>query len=84
MLPPKPALLGHLMAKRSYDGGTLSGSSYLPYSMRGSLYGTFVFPVDAVYEIRFRAVNLRAEDVTDLRPAKGAASDHSGGSRRGR
>ena len=59
--PPQPVLLAKLMAKRSYDGGSLSGSNYLPYSMRGNLYGTFNFPVDAEYELRFRVMNLRPD-----------------------
>jgi len=62
--PSKPTVLVRLMAKRSYDGGSLSGSHYLPYSMRGALYGTFLFPVDAEYELRFRVMNLRDEEET--------------------
>ncbi len=63
--PDKPILLTHLMAKRSYDIGEVSGSNYLPYAMRGNLYGSFVFPVDAEYEIRFRVMNLRGDENAD-------------------
>lgn len=63
--PEKPILLTHLMAKRSYDIGAVSGENYLPYSMRGNLYGSFIFPVDAEYEIRFRVMNLRADERQD-------------------
>ena len=57
-LPAQPGVLTRLMARRSYDGGAMAGSSYLPYSMRGALYGTYVFPADGEYELRFRAMNL--------------------------
>ncbi len=63
--PAKPGVLTRLMARRSYDGGGLAGSSdYLPYSMRGALYGNYTFPVDAEYELRFRVMNLRDEERT--------------------
>jgi hypothetical protein len=48
------------MAKRS--AGQAPGadeSLVLPYSIRGALYGSHVFPVDAEYELRFRPVNYR-------------------------
>ncbi|MCU1327017.1 MAG: hypothetical protein JWN34_2387 [Bryobacterales bacterium] len=64
--PAKPVLLSHQLAKRSYDfgvasgtEGSIAGASYLPYAMRGNLEGSFLFPVDAEYEIRFRVMNLR-------------------------
>ncbi len=64
--PQKPVLISHQLAKRSYDFGVAAGAensaaggTYLPYSMRGNLEGSFVFPVDAEYEIRFRVMNLR-------------------------
>ena len=61
--PAKPGVLTRLMARRSYDGGGMAGSSdYLPYSMRGALYGSYTFPVDAEYELRFRVMNLRDEE----------------------
>jgi hypothetical protein len=68
-LPAKPTVLARLMAKRSYDGGTLYGSNYLPYSMRGALYGSYAFPVDGEYELRFRVMNLRADDQSLTREA---------------
>ncbi len=76
-LPPKPTVLARLMARRSYDGGGLSGSEYLPYSMRGALYGTYLFPVDAQYELRFRVMNLRNEE--EVAPDPGAPARRRGG-----
>ncbi|MGH9674815.1 MAG: DUF1592 domain-containing protein [Bryobacteraceae bacterium] len=67
-LPEKPTVLARLMARRSYDGGSFSGSHYLPYSMRGALYGTWMFPADAEYELRFRVMNLRNEEETPADP----------------
>ena len=62
-LPAQPGVMTRLMARRSYDGGGLDNSStYLPYSMRGALYGSYVFPVDAEYELRFRVMNLREDE----------------------
>ena len=75
-VPPKPTVLARLMARRSYDGGTLLGSGYLPYSMRGALYGTWRFPVDAEYELRFRVMNLRNEE--EANPDPGAPSRRRG------
>ena len=63
--PPQPVLISHQLARRSYDFGaaegetSATGATYLPYSMRGNLEGSFLFPVDAEYEIRFRVMNLR-------------------------
>ncbi len=59
-LPEEPTLLVRYMAKRS--AGQAPGadeSQVLPYSIRGALYGSHIFPVDAEYEIRFRPVNYR-------------------------
>lgn len=61
--PKKPGNLTRLLAKRSHDAqGSLANSNYLPYSMRGSLYGTYRFPVDGEYELRLRVVNFRGQD----------------------
>ena len=66
-IPPKPILLTRLMAKRSQESGrSLGHSTILPYSMRGALYGSYVFPADAEYELRFRTVNFRGQDPSDL------------------
>ena len=59
-LPTEPTLLARYMGKRSHDAGNdLSGSDVLPFSLRGALYGTHLFPWDADYEFRFRAANYR-------------------------
>ncbi len=39
---------------------------YLPYSLRGAMYGTFTFPVDGEYEFRLRIANFRGESDADL------------------
>ncbi|MBL8211806.1 MAG: DUF1592 domain-containing protein [Bryobacterales bacterium] len=58
-----PSILAHYLGKRSGDNESGSaGSSYLPYSMRGALYGTYVFPADAQYEFRFRVVDRRLDE----------------------
>ena len=58
--PEEPTLLARYTGKRSHDAeGTLTAAGILPYSMRGSLYGTHLFSWDADYEIRFRAANYR-------------------------
>ena len=59
-LPAEPTLLARYMGKRSHDAGNdLTGATILPYSMRGALYGSHLFPWDAEYELRFRAANYR-------------------------
>ena len=59
-LPAEPTLLARYMGRRSHDAGNdLSGTDVLPFSMRGALYGTHLFPWDADYEFRFRAANYR-------------------------
>jgi hypothetical protein len=80
-VPAKPTVLARLMARRSYDGGSVLGADYLPYSMRGALYGSWRFPVDAEYELRFRVMNLRNETSAQpgdrgerLRAASGASA----------
>ena len=59
-LPPKPTKLAVFMPKKGPDEpfGTASGIT-LPYSIRGSMYAHYVFPVSAEYEIRVRILNHR-------------------------
>ncbi len=59
------AILAHYLGKRSGDAeGSVAGiaSSYLPYSIRGALFGSFVFPGEATYEFRFRVVDRRLDE----------------------
>src|SRR5260370_38223703 len=67
--PAKPGLLARLMPKKGHDEPeNLATNTYLPYSMRGALYGTFPFPVEAEYEFRIRITNFRGQDERDLSP----------------
>ena len=47
---------------------------YLPYSLRGAMYGNFTFPVDGEYEFRLRIANFRGDDgdITDEERARRA------------
>jgi len=95
-LPAKPTRLVRLLNRRSPDANDiLSTGSYLPYSMRGAMYGTWVFPVDAEYEFRLRIANFRGDtEAANLSPeeqAKAAAerrarfaATQKGGAGRGR
>jgi hypothetical protein len=59
-LPDEPFQLAHYMARRSHDAdGSLDSADTLPYSMRGALYGSHLFPWTAEYELRFRVANYR-------------------------
>jgi hypothetical protein len=59
-IPETPIRLAHYMGRRSNDGdNTPQGANSLPYSMRGALYGSHLFPWTAEYELRFRAANYR-------------------------
>ncbi len=59
-LPAEPTLLARYMGRRSHDAGNhLTGANILPYSMRGALWGSHLFPWNAEYELRFRAANYR-------------------------
>lgn len=65
-LPNKPTRLIRLLNRRSPDVNDVANSFYgvaLPYSMRGAMYGTWVFPADAEYEFRLRIANFRGGDV---------------------
>ena len=69
-VPPKPTRLVRLMNRRSQDAYDVlsEGKSgiYLPYSLRGAMYGNFTFPVDGEYEFRLRIANFRGESDADL------------------
>jgi hypothetical protein len=77
-LPPKPTRLIRLMNRRSQDAYDVlsEGNSgvYLPYSLRGAMYGDFTFPVDGEYEFRLRIANFRGDDadITDEERARRA------------
>jgi hypothetical protein len=77
-VPPKPTRLIRLMNRRSQDAYDVlsEGTSgvYLPYSLRGAMYGNFTFPVDGEYEFRLRIANFRGDDadITDEERARRA------------
>jgi hypothetical protein len=77
-LPEKPTRLVRLMNRRSQDAYDVlsEGTSgiYLPYSLRGAMYGNFTFPVDGEYEFRLRIANFRGDDgdLTDEERARRA------------
>lgn len=83
-LPEKPTRLVRLLNRRSPDAADVLSSgnyaSYLPYSMRGAMYGSWTFPADAEYEFRLRIANFRGADrpqrrrgIRDPQAADGAA-----------
>ena len=78
-LPPKPTRIARLLNRRSPDADDVLSSgnagTYLPYSLRGAMYGTWVSPVDAEYEFRLRIANFRGDtgDLTDEQKAQQAA-----------
>ncbi len=75
-LPPKPTRLARLLNRRSPDADDVlsagNAGTYLPYSIRGAMYGTWVSPVDAEYEFRLRIANFRGDtgDLTDEQKAR--------------
>ena len=77
-IPAKPTRLVRLMNRRSQDAYDVisEGNSgvYLPYSLRGAMYGNFTFPVDGEYEFRLRIANFRGDDadITDEERARRA------------
>ena len=92
-VPAKPTRLVRLMNRRSQDAYDVlsEGTSgvYLPYSLRGAMYGNFTFPVDGEYEFRLRIANFRGDDgdLTDeerpaARKSGGSCSKRAGSSRR--
>jgi hypothetical protein len=64
-LPSKPGRLVRLLNRRSPDANDVlaegNAGIYLPYSLRGAMYGTWTFPVDAEYEFRLRFANFRGD-----------------------
>ncbi len=65
-VPDKPTKLIRLLNRRSPDAADTASveasDAYLPYSMRGAMYGSWNFPVDGEYELRLRIANFRSED----------------------
>ena len=64
-VPDKPTRLARLLNRRSPDANDVlsngNAGSYLPYSMRGAMYGAWTAPIDAEYEFRLRIANFRQE-----------------------
>jgi hypothetical protein len=77
-VPDKPMRLVRLMNRRSQDAYDVvtegNAGIYLPYSLRGAMYGNFTFPVDGEYEFRLRIANFRGDDgdLTDEERARRA------------
>jgi mono/diheme cytochrome c family protein len=71
-LAPKPGLLASLMPKKGPEAALRPSSSgtITPYSIRGAMFGSFVFPVDADYEIRVRVINHRDQLSIDFMAPK--------------
>src|SRR4051812_1221176 len=85
--PAKPGLIVRLLNRRSQDNyDVLSNGNqgvWLPYSLRGAMYGNFTFPVDGEYEFRMRIANFRGADTDNTNPdlpggAPGAAGAPAG------
>lgn len=62
--PAKPTKLIRFMSKKSQDDPTPNA---LPYSYRGAIYGSFVFPVNGEYELRMRVANYRPRSTDSAR-----------------
>lgn len=64
-VPDKPTRLARLLNRRSPDANDVlangNAGSYLPYSMRGAMYGAWTAPIDGEYEFRLRIANFRQE-----------------------
>ena len=63
--PEEPTRLARLLNRRSPDVNDVvaaTSASDFPYSLRGAMYGAWVFPVDAEYEFRLRIANFRSEE----------------------
>ena len=77
-VPDRPMRLVRLMNRRSQDAYDVvaegNAGVYLPYSLRGAMYGNFTFPVDGEYEFRLRIANFRGDDgdLTDEERARRA------------
>jgi Protein of unknown function (DUF1592)/Protein of unknown function (DUF1588)/Protein of unknown function (DUF1587)/Protein of unknown function (DUF1585)/Protein of unknown function (DUF1595) len=69
-VPEKPTRLVRLLNRRSPDAHDVLSSGnagiYLPYSLRGAMYGAYTFPVDGEYEFRLRIANFRGDNDADL------------------
>ena len=80
-VPSKPGRLIRLLNRRSPDADDVLSAGnagvYLPYSLRGAMYGNWVFPVDAEYEFRLRVANFRGdtEAANGLSPEERARLD---------
>jgi len=78
-VPEKPTRIVRLLNRRSPDAHDVLSSGnagiYLPYSLRGAMYGTFTFPVDAEYEFRLRIANFRGDNDADLPDEEKARRD---------
>jgi hypothetical protein len=78
-VPPKPTRLARLLNRRSPDADDVLSAGnagvYLPYSLRGAMYGNWTSPVDGEYEFRLRIANFRGDsgDLTDEEKARRAA-----------
>jgi hypothetical protein len=73
-LPDKPTRLIRLLNRRSPDVNDVANGSYavyLPYSMRGAMYGNWIFPADAEYEFRLRIANFRTDRTAPRRAGRG-------------
>ena len=83
--PAKPGRLIRLLNRRSPDADdVLEGGNagiWLPYSLRGAMYGNWTFPVDAEYEFRLRIANFRGAnpDVGDQTPVAGRGGSSGAG-----
>jgi mono/diheme cytochrome c family protein len=73
--PEKPGQLAVLTPKKMQDDVHAKGNE-TPYSMRGTLYATYHFPVDGEYEFRWRYGNYRGrgKPVGPGRPFASAAA----------
>jgi mono/diheme cytochrome c family protein len=54
--PARPTKLVRYLSKKSQDDPTAGA---LPYSYRGAIWGSFLFPADGEYELRMRVGNYR-------------------------
>ncbi len=74
----KPTLIVKLQPKKDQDDEP-AGGNILPFSIRGALYATYRFPVDAEYEFRWRYGNTRGNEA--LASADGPAGRGRGAGR---
>ncbi len=78
--PERPTLIVKLQPKKDQDDLPATGN-ILPFSIRGALYGTYRFPVDAEYEFRWRYGNTRGNE--SLASADAPAARAGGAGARG-